>query len=174
VDEILSIRRELDGPLIRFRVAVARFSDGMRAAGWDPEFVEDAEEVFVREVEPAVQEIEDAVRDSSFVAQLLPSMTASQNWVAGGALGMAAYNLASLPELASLAVGGGVGFASGVRAVRRIWSGERAEEMSKRKSSSSTTKPVGALVPRDCFRRARRRPNELCPRRRVLLAQVRV
>jgi hypothetical protein len=33
VDEILSIRRELGGPLIRFRAAVARFSDGMRAAG---------------------------------------------------------------------------------------------------------------------------------------------
>ena len=54
VDEILSIRRELDGSLIRFRDAVARFSDGMRAAGWDPEFVDDAEDVFVREVEPAV------------------------------------------------------------------------------------------------------------------------
>ena len=35
----------------------ARFSDGMRAAGWDPEFVDDAEDVFVGEVEPAVQEI---------------------------------------------------------------------------------------------------------------------
>jgi hypothetical protein len=121
VDEILSIRRELDGSLIRFRDAVARFSDGMRAAGWDPEFVDDAEDVFVREVEPAVQEIEDAVRDSSFVAQLLPSMTAPQNWAAGGALGMAAYNLASLPELASLAVGGGVGFASGVREAYLEW-----------------------------------------------------
>ena len=121
VDEILSIRRELDGSLIRFRDAVARFSDGMRAAGWDPEFVDDAEDVFVREVEPAVQEIEDAVRDSSFVAQLIPSMTASQNWAAGGTLGMAAYNLASLPELASLAVGGGVGFASGVREAYLEW-----------------------------------------------------
>ena len=172
VDEILSIRRELNGPLVRFRDAVARFSDGMRATGWDPEFVDDAEDVFVREVEPAVQEIEDAVRDSSFVAQLIPSMTASQNWAAGGTLGMAAYNLASLPELASLAVGGGVGLRPG--SVRLIWSGERAEEMSKRKSSSSTTRPVGALVPRDCCRRARRRPNELCPRGRALLAQVRV
>jgi hypothetical protein len=91
------------------------------ASGWDPEFVDDAEDVFVREVEPAVQEIEDAVRDSSFVAQLLPSMTAPQNWAAGGALGMAAYNLASLPELASLAVGGGVGFASGVREAYLEW-----------------------------------------------------
>ena len=66
MDEILSIRRELEGPLIRFRAAVTRFSDGMRAAGWDPEFVNEAEDVFVREVEPAVQEIEDTVRDSSF------------------------------------------------------------------------------------------------------------
>jgi hypothetical protein len=144
VDEILSIRRELDGPLIRFRVAVARFSDGMRTAGWDPEFVDDAEDVFVREVEPAVQEIEDAVRDRSFVAQLLPSMTASQNWAASGALGMAAYNLASLPELVSLAVGGGVGFASGVREAYLEW--RKADEVSKGTSSSSTTRQVGALA----------------------------
>jgi hypothetical protein len=121
VDEILSIRRELDGPLVRFRGAVARFSDGMRAAGWDPEFASDAEEVFIKEVEPAVQEIEDAIRDSSFVAQLLPAMTAPQNWAAGGALGMAAYNLYCLPELASLAVGGGVGFAAGTREAYLKW-----------------------------------------------------
>jgi len=121
VDEILSIRGELDGPLTRFRGAVARFSDGIRAAGWDPEFVDDAEEVFVREVEPVVREIEDAVRDSGFGAQLLPAMTEPKNWAAGGALGMAAYNLASLPELASLAVGGGVGFAAGVREAYLEW-----------------------------------------------------
>jgi hypothetical protein len=127
VDEILSIRRELDGPLTRFRNAVARFSDGMRAAGWDREFIHDADNVFVREVGPAVREIEDAVRDSSFVAQLLPSMTAPHNWAAGGAPGVAAYNLASLPELASLAMGGGVGFASGVREAYLEWRKARRE-----------------------------------------------
>ena len=122
VDEILDIRRELERPLVRFRGAAARFDDGMRAAGREAEeFVGDAEEVFVQEVEPAVSEIEEAVRDNRFLARLVPGMTEPPHWAAGGALGMAAYNLASLPELASLAVGGGIGLAVGARRAYLDW-----------------------------------------------------
>jgi hypothetical protein len=117
VDEILDIRRELDRPLVRFRGAVTEFSEGMRASGWDPDFAGDAEEILVREVAPAVQEIEDAVRDNRFLAELWPRMTRPQDWSAGAAIGIAAFNLASLPEIASLAVGGGVGFAAAARNV---------------------------------------------------------
>jgi hypothetical protein len=61
----------------------------------------------------------------------LPSR-ASQNWAAGGALGVAVYNLVSLPELASLAVGGGVGFASGAReAYLELRKGRRGVERKK-------------------------------------------
>lgn len=130
VDEILDIRRELERPLVRFRGAVARFSDGMRAAGWEAEeFVGDAEEVFVQEVEPAVIEIEEAVRDNRFLARLVPGMTEPPHWAVGGALGMAAYNLASLPELTSLAVGGGIGIAAGARKAYLDWrEGQREVE----------------------------------------------
>lgn len=89
----------------------------MRSSGWDPDFAGDAEGVFVREVAPAVQEIENAVHDNRFLAELWPRMTRSQDWGAGAAIGMAAFNLASLPEIASLAVGGGVGFAAAARNV---------------------------------------------------------
>ncbi len=37
-------------------------------------------------------------------------MTRPQDWGVGAGLGMMAFNLASLPELASLAIAGGVGF----------------------------------------------------------------
>ena len=117
VGEVLGIRRELDHPLVKFRGAVSEFSDGMRASGWDPDFVGDAEEVFTREVAPAVQEIEEKIRDNRFLAELLPRMTRPQDWGVGAGLGMMIYNLASLPELASLAVAGGVGFAGAARNV---------------------------------------------------------
>ena len=117
VGEILDIRRELDRPLVRFRGAVIEFSKGMRASGWDPDFAGDAEAILVREVAPAVQEVEDAVRNNSFLAELWPRMTRPQDWGAGAAIAMAAFNLASLPEIASLAVGGGVGFAAAARNV---------------------------------------------------------
>ena len=46
---------------MKFRSEVGKYSDGMRAPGWDPRFAADAEDVFVREVAPAVQEIEEMV-----------------------------------------------------------------------------------------------------------------
>ncbi len=81
--EVKDIRRELERPLVRFRGAVAGFSDEMRAPSWDPEFVGDVEAVLVREVEPAVLEIEEMVRENRFLAQLAPRMTRPQDWAAG-------------------------------------------------------------------------------------------
>ncbi len=117
VGEILDISREFDRPLVRFRGAVMEFSEGMRASGWDPDFAGDAEAILVREVAPAVQEIEDTVRDNNLLAELWPRLTPPQDWGAGATIGMVAYNLASLPEIASLAVAGGVGFAAAARNV---------------------------------------------------------
>ena len=118
VGEVLDIRRELEGPLARFRGTVSEFAGGMRAQGWDADFAADAEEVFVRDVAPAVQELEDMVRDNRFLFELLPRMSRPQDWGVGAGLGMIAYNLASLPEITSLVVAGSVGFAG---AARNTW-----------------------------------------------------
>jgi hypothetical protein len=115
VDEILDARRALEIPLVKFRSEVSKYSDGMRAQGWEPEFAANAEDVFVREVAPAVQEIEEMVRDDRFLAALWPRMSRPQDWAAGGTFGMLAFNLASLPEITSLAVGGTVGLAATAR-----------------------------------------------------------
>ncbi len=105
----------LEIPLVKFRSEVSKYSDGMRAQGWEPEFAANAEDVFVREVAPAVQEIEEMVRDDRFLAALWPRMSRPQDWAAGGTFGMLAFNLASLPEITSLAVGGTVGLAATAR-----------------------------------------------------------
>ncbi len=89
----------------------------MHTPGWDPDFVNDAEDVFVKEVAPAVQEIEEKIRDSRSLAELLPRVTRPENLSVGATLGIAAYNLASLPEIAALAVGGSVSFAAAARNV---------------------------------------------------------
>ena len=115
VDEVLDIRRELDGPLVKFRGEVSKFSDGMRTQGWDEEFASDTQDVFVREVDPAVQELEEMIQNNRFLAELWPRMTRPQDWAAGGTFGMVAFNLASLPEITSLAVGGTVGLAAAAR-----------------------------------------------------------
>ena len=113
-DEVLDVRRALEGPLARFRGEVSKLSDGMRTQGWDEDFAVDAEDVFVREVAPAVREIEDGR------AQPGPEDAPDARHPGAGVgpsvgLGMLAYSLVSLPELASLAVTGTVGLAAAVR-----------------------------------------------------------
>jgi hypothetical protein len=66
VDEILDIRRDLDLPLVKFRGAVMRFSEGIRSAAWDQDFAVEAAEVYRRDVAPALAEIEEKLRSNSY------------------------------------------------------------------------------------------------------------
>ncbi len=118
VAEVLDVRRALEAPLVKFRSEVSRYADGMRAQGWDEEFASDAEDVFVREVAPAVQEIEEMVRTDRALSTLWQRMNRPQDWALGPTLGVATYTLASFPEIASLSVAGGVGLAGAIRNAR--------------------------------------------------------
>src|SRR5215218_5761931 len=64
VAEVLDIRRELEGPLRGFRLAVSDFSRQIRSAGWEPEFVEEADALFREKVQPEVERIEEAVLEN--------------------------------------------------------------------------------------------------------------
>lgn len=115
VSEVLDIRRALEAPLGKFRAEVSKYSDGMRAQGWDAEFAAAAEDVFVREVAPAVQEIEEMVEHDRDLRTLRDRLSRPLNLALGPALGVAAYTVASLPAIASLAVMGTVSAADAVR-----------------------------------------------------------
>ena len=115
VSEVLDIRRALEAPLVRFRAEVGKYSDGMRAQGWDPEFAAAAEDVFVREVAPAVQEIEEMVEHDRNLRTILTRASRPTEMALGPALGIAAYTVASLPMIASLAVMGTVSAAGAAR-----------------------------------------------------------
>ena len=62
VDEVISIRRELEKPLIRFRSSMIEFSDEINSATWDTDFPLECETIFNRKVRPAILEIEESVR----------------------------------------------------------------------------------------------------------------
>ena len=64
VDEVISIRRELEKPLIRFRSSMIEFSAEINSATWDRDFPLECETVFHRKVRPAILEIEESVRDN--------------------------------------------------------------------------------------------------------------
>lgn len=106
IDEVLDIRNELDGPLIRFRSAILGFSRDMRSASWDKNFPFEANQVFMEHVKPAILEIEDRCQSNSFLGKFLPSLVDRSLLPLGSsALGLLLANSTQLPELVTTGLG---------------------------------------------------------------------
>lgn len=75
LDELLDIKRELAPYLIRFRSGLMRFGRDIGVGPWSADFPAEAEDWLIREVEPAVQEIEEAVRSNKMHAGVLRTVT---------------------------------------------------------------------------------------------------
>jgi hypothetical protein len=127
VREVLDIRNELERPLKRFRSAMIKFSSGIKTASWDKDFISDADQVFRREVDPVVQDIEENIRSNSFVAEFARKSVDMQAVLTGGsALGLAVTTL-GLPGIAALAVGGVVGGSKATFDAYKEWSKRNRE-----------------------------------------------
>lgn len=70
IDEIVDIRSELEGPLVRFRKAIIDYSEQIENASWDKDFVSDADKVFSQQIEPVVQEIEEFINSNTYLKSL--------------------------------------------------------------------------------------------------------
>jgi hypothetical protein len=122
VDEILDIRKELERPLVRFRAAMMKFSDDIRSAAWDKDFDSEAQKVFYREIEPAVLDIEDAVKSNGYLAALVRKVADKPLAIpAGSALAVVMSQLSSLPDLVSQALGVSLAVAPLVYDATREW-----------------------------------------------------
>lgn len=114
VDELLDIRRELADPLIRFRRAVIMFSDAIRTAAWDSDFEYEIQNLFAKEVAPAVSAIEEDVRANRIRERILDKALDDKDRLAltaGGlvarpSLGLLASHLTGIPELATASAAG--------------------------------------------------------------------
>jgi hypothetical protein len=123
VQEILDIRRALDGPLVRFRSAVIDLSEDIRSAAWDDDFSSDADTAFRKGVEPAVLEIEEAVRSNSSFQELLLRGVRPEH--VGAGLGVMLGSLAVLPDVAAVALGSGLATAATGRQAYEEWKESR-------------------------------------------------
>lgn len=113
VAETLDVRRDLDRHLARFREAVSTYAEAVASAPWDADFEAEAEGVYVREVAPAVRDVEDAIRSTSYLRELAsryadrPSLLAP---LAAPALSLALAGPSVLANAVGLALGlGSVG-----------------------------------------------------------------
>jgi hypothetical protein len=121
IDEILDIRKELENPLVRFRSAMIIFSEKMKDAAWDENFPFDAEQVFNRDVAPAVLNIEEEVKANSYLKELARKWFDKPLLLTGGsALALAVSNL-PLPSIAALAVGASLNTINAVFDTNKEW-----------------------------------------------------
>ena len=69
-DEILDIRKELEKPLVRFRSKLLAYDAEIQSMPWDEEFQFECIKLYQQEVAPAVLEIDELTKESSFIKNL--------------------------------------------------------------------------------------------------------
>lgn len=70
IDELIDIKKELSKPLIRFRSKMLTFSNDIKSLPWDKDFVGECDSLFIKDIEPALLEIEEATHENSFRSNL--------------------------------------------------------------------------------------------------------
>jgi len=104
LSDILAIRRELEGPLRGFRLAVSGFSREIRSAAWEPGFPEEADALFRERVEQEVGRIEEAVRENGSLREF--AWRTARHGATPATFGALIGSASDLPALAGAAAGG--------------------------------------------------------------------
>lgn len=114
VDEILDIRKELEKPLLRFRSAIIDYSDKIKYAPWDMDFLPEADKVYHRDVQPAMQELEDSIQSNKLLTIVFKKF--AENTVVlpvtTSTVTMAISQLSELPRELATSLGAGIVSAS--------------------------------------------------------------
>jgi hypothetical protein len=103
VAEVLDIRRELQGPLRGFRLAVSDFSSQIRPAGWEPGFAEEADALFREKVQPEIERIEVAVRENRSLEEFARKVV--RHGATRATFGAVIGSVSDLSGLAGIALG---------------------------------------------------------------------
>ncbi len=114
IDEILDIRKELDKYLIRFRSGISNYATKISSAPWDKDFSVEADEIFIREVKPGIQDIEDKVKSSSYLITLIARKAVDVKSIGGGILSFFIERAELLPKYTSIGLGLGLPVAAAI------------------------------------------------------------
>lgn len=106
IDEVLDIRIELEKPLIRFRSAMLKYSEEIKHEVWEEEFINDAEKIFLREIEPAILDIEEAVKTNKYLSHLVTDLLNKPMVIPStSGLGVLISSLSNFPKFSAAALG---------------------------------------------------------------------
>jgi hypothetical protein len=113
IAEILDIRKELARPLTRFRSAIIKYSDDIKAMPWGRDFPPEAEKIYHRDVKPAMLDIEDAIQSNKLLVNMLRKFTEKSIVLPVSSLfSIAISQFSSLPKELAASLGFGVAAAS--------------------------------------------------------------
>ncbi len=104
-DVVVDIRARLDGPLGRFRVAMAKLSEAAETHPLDENFEEYAQHVWRIEVVPALDDLDDLAREASLRSVFFDDVLGDLKSYAGPMFGVLAALTDTLPALFAAAAG---------------------------------------------------------------------
>jgi hypothetical protein len=125
VDEIMDIRKELDGPLTRFRTAMIKFSDDIKSTPWGKDFPLEADKVYFRDVKPAMLEIEESIQSNKLLRILFEKMKKPLVLPASSAVSLGIAQFSSLPKELAASLGTGIVTASLVFEAYEEWAKQK-------------------------------------------------
>jgi hypothetical protein len=131
IDQILDVRKELSEPLIRFRSAIVQYSEEIENQPWDEDFYYEVEKIFIKNIEPAVLEIEEACKSNSYIKNLLISLPTKPLQVASmSGLGILISKLSDFSELFGVVTGLAVGAGTAIYQITKEWK-EKSKNIQK-------------------------------------------
>ena len=71
IEEILGIKQELGYALTRFRGSIQKFSNDIKNYSWDEKFSYEMEQLYIKEIAPAVAEIEETIKGNKYIHNFL-------------------------------------------------------------------------------------------------------
>jgi hypothetical protein len=97
ISEIISIRKELDKFLSRFRAAMLEYSETIKTMPWDKDFSNEVSILFLKKIDPCVEEIRNVVEQNS-ILRILCTNVLNDNILTGAIVGSIGVAISPLPE----------------------------------------------------------------------------
>ncbi|MFI7675144.1 hypothetical protein [Actinophytocola sp. NPDC049390] len=108
-DELIDLRKDLRGPLIRYRRAVSSFSEMLRFRSFDRESSTEVDDLYMREVQPEILRLQEEFADHQLVREISRTLGADIRTVAtlgaGAFIGVAVDQFTSVSNWVATAFG---------------------------------------------------------------------
>lgn len=105
IDQIHDIRNTLEKPLVIFRSTMIKLSKEIKSFPWDESFFMEVDDLMIRDVKPAILELEEVCKSNSYLRVLSRNILERNSWALPSGFGFAISKLSYLSFVSSLLIG---------------------------------------------------------------------